>query len=92
MTGIPEGIVTIALDAMGGDHGPSITVPAALQAIGNGGIAVALVGDPVAIQAELDRYDTPAKQYDLAKLTTPDIVAMALAALGVDAAEQIVRA
>ncbi len=37
-------------------------------------------------------HDTPAKQYDLAKLTTPDIVAMALTALGVDAAEQIVRA
>ena len=62
MTGIPEGIIPIALDAMGGDHGPSVTVPAALQAIGSGGIAVALVGDAEAIQAELDKYDTPAKQ------------------------------
>ena len=62
MTGIPEGITAIALDAMGGDHGPVVTVPAALKAIATGGIAVALVGDPVAIQTELDRYDTPAKQ------------------------------
>ncbi|NQW21138.1 MAG: phosphate acyltransferase PlsX [Chloroflexi bacterium] len=62
MTGIPEGIISIALDAMGGDHGPSVTVPAALKAIGISGVAVALVGDPSAIQAELDKYDTPAKQ------------------------------
>ena len=42
---LPEGIIPIALDAMGGDHGPAVTVPAALKAIGNGGVAVALVGD-----------------------------------------------
>jgi len=62
MTGIPEGITPIALDAMGGDHGPVVTVPAALKAIGDGGVAIALVGDAEAIQAELDKYDTPAKQ------------------------------
>ncbi len=62
MTGIPEGIISIALDAMGGDHGPVVTVPAALKAIGAGGVAVALVGDTNAIQTELDKYDTPAKQ------------------------------
>jgi len=62
MTGIPEGITPIALDAMGGDHGPVVTVPAALKAIGEGGVAIALVGDAEAIQAELDKYDTPAKQ------------------------------
>ena len=44
------------------DHGPSVTVAAALQAVGNGGVVVALVGDPSAIQIELDKYDTPAKQ------------------------------
>ena len=37
-------------------------------------------------------HESPARQYELAKLTTPDIVAMALTALGVDAAEQTVRA
>ncbi len=62
MTGIPEGITRIALDAMGGDHGPAVTVPAALRAIGNGGVAIALVGDQAAIQAELDRTDSPAKE------------------------------
>ncbi|MGB1749721.1 MAG: phosphate--acyl-ACP acyltransferase, partial [Dehalococcoidia bacterium] len=62
MTGIPEGITPIALDAMGGDHGPVVTVPAALKAIGEGGVAIALVGDAETIQAELDKYDTPAKQ------------------------------
>ncbi len=59
---LPEGIIPIALDAMGGDHGPSVTVPAALKAIGNGGVAIALVGDPAAIEAELAKYDTPAKK------------------------------
>ncbi|MEE8046664.1 MAG: phosphate acyltransferase PlsX [Dehalococcoidia bacterium] len=62
MTGIPEGIIPIALDAMGGDHGPVVTVPAALKAIEGGGIAVALVGDADAIQTELDKFDTPAKK------------------------------
>jgi glycerol-3-phosphate acyltransferase PlsX len=62
MTGIPEGIIPIALDAMGGDHGPVVTVPAALKAIGEGGVAIALVGDAETIKAELDKYDTPAKQ------------------------------
>ena len=37
-------------------------------------------------------HEAPAKQYEMAKLTTPDIVAMALTALGVDAAEKTVRA
>lgn len=59
---LPEGIYPIALDAMGGDHGPAVTVPAALKAIGNGGVAIALVGDPEAIEAELAKYDTPAKK------------------------------
>jgi glycerol-3-phosphate acyltransferase PlsX len=62
MTGTPDGITSIALDAMGGDHGPSVTVPAALKAAGDGGVAIALVGDAEMIQVELDKYDTPAKQ------------------------------
>jgi glycerol-3-phosphate acyltransferase PlsX len=59
---MPEGMITIALDAMGGDHGPPVMVPAALKAIGKGGIAVALVGDPAALETELAKYDTPAKK------------------------------
>ncbi|NNG14376.1 MAG: phosphate acyltransferase PlsX, partial [Gammaproteobacteria bacterium] len=38
--------VTISLDAMGGDHGPSVTVPAALQALKNNpDLRLILVGD-----------------------------------------------
>lgn len=59
---LPEGIYPIALDAMGGDYGPTVTVPAALKAVGAGGVAVALVGDPAALEAELAKYDTPAKK------------------------------
>ena len=47
---------------MGGDHGPAVTVPAALRAIDKGGVAIALVGDRSAIQTELDRSDSPAKK------------------------------
>jgi glycerol-3-phosphate acyltransferase PlsX len=37
-------------------------VPAALKAIGKGGVAIALVGDPPALEAELAKYDTAAKK------------------------------
>ena len=47
---------------MGGNHGPVVTVPAALKAIEKGDIAVALVGDRSAIQTELEKFDNPAKQ------------------------------
>ncbi|MDH5444651.1 MAG: phosphate acyltransferase PlsX [Gammaproteobacteria bacterium] len=45
---------TIALDAMGGDHGASIVVPAALKALKkNAGLKLILVGDESTIQSEL---------------------------------------
>ncbi|MEO8102304.1 MAG: phosphate acyltransferase PlsX [Betaproteobacteria bacterium] len=48
--------ITIAIDAMGGDHGPSATIPAALQFLGRSGdCRVLLVGRPEVIQAELKR-------------------------------------
>ena len=44
----------IALDAMGGDHGPSVTVPAALAALDRyADIEVVLVGDEGALRAAL---------------------------------------
>jgi glycerol-3-phosphate acyltransferase PlsX len=47
---------TIAIDAMGGDHGPSITIPAAIQFLGQfPDCRALLVGKPEAIQAELAR-------------------------------------
>jgi glycerol-3-phosphate acyltransferase PlsX len=62
MTETLGNVTPIALDAMGGDHGPVVTVPAALKAVSNGGVAVALVGDHSAIQQELGKYESPAKQ------------------------------
>ena len=59
MTGTNENITSIALDAMGGDHGPKVMIPAALKAITNGEVAVSLVGDQTAIQTELDKYPKP---------------------------------
>ncbi len=46
--------ITIAIDAMGGDHGPHVTVPAALRALKEDSqLTIILVGLQDAIQAEL---------------------------------------
>jgi len=49
--------VRIALDAMGGDHGPSETVKGAVVAARKGDVEVFLVGDRAAVIAELERQD-----------------------------------
>ena len=49
-----EGI--IALDAMGGDHGPKVTVPAAINSIIENGIKVFLVGDQDELLEEFKKY------------------------------------
>ncbi|MEX0763450.1 MAG: phosphate acyltransferase PlsX [Dehalococcoidia bacterium] len=58
---IPAGMMPVALDAMGGDFGPSETVPAAIKAASTGSVAIALVGDPAQLQAELDKHDGAAR-------------------------------
>ena len=46
--------ITVAIDAMGGDHGPHVTVPAALKALKQDSeINIVLVGLTEAIEAEL---------------------------------------
>ena len=47
----------LALDAMGGDHGPPVAVAGALQALSNSReeLEIVLVGDPEAINAELKK-------------------------------------
>ncbi len=51
--------VTIALDAMGGDHGPAVVVPAALRALAaHPDLTLILVGRPEAVEAELARHGT----------------------------------
>ncbi|GAB80310.1 phosphate acyltransferase PlsX [Shimwellia blattae] len=50
--------LTLALDAMGGDFGPSVTVPAALQALDfDSQLSLLLVGDPDVITPLLARAD-----------------------------------
>ena len=51
--------ITVAVDAMGGDFGPSETVPGALQALRSHNIKLALVGDTDRIKAELARVGAP---------------------------------
>lgn len=47
----------IAIDAMGGDHGPGITVPASLLALKQyPGLKLILVGDEAQLSAELSRH------------------------------------
>ena len=48
--------VKVAIDCMGGDHGPRVTVPATLAFLrAHAEAAVILVGNGSALQAELDR-------------------------------------
>ena len=52
---------TLALDAMGGDHGPSVVVPAALRyARANPGCEVVLVGQEEVLRAHLPESGLPA--------------------------------
>tara|TARA_B110000438_G_scaffold29064_1_gene28106 strand:- start:10442 stop:11437 length:996 start_codon:yes stop_codon:yes gene_type:complete len=46
----------IALDAMGGDHGPKVTVPAAINSIVENGIKVVLIGDEKEVLEEFKKY------------------------------------
>ncbi|MFO7593003.1 MAG: phosphate acyltransferase PlsX [Pseudomonadota bacterium] len=47
----------IAIDAMSGDHGPSVTVPASLRALKqHPGLKLILVGDEAPLNAELSRH------------------------------------
>lgn len=51
--------VTIAVDAMSGDHGPSVTVPAALRALEEfPELAIILVGDQKVLRRELKAHKT----------------------------------
>ena len=52
------GLPVIAVDAMGGDHGPDVVVPGAVAALADeSGFALALYGDEAAIRGQLDRLD-----------------------------------
>lgn len=55
--------ITIAIDAMGGDHGPKVTVPAALEYLNkHPDDIIVLVGLEDAIKAELGSFKLPSSQ------------------------------
>jgi glycerol-3-phosphate acyltransferase PlsX len=58
--------VTIALDAMGGDHGPSVVVPAAaLALIRHPGMRFILLGDEARIEPELRAHPALAEKSEI---------------------------
>lgn len=64
----------IALDAMGGDHAPRVTVAGAVAAARNLGVEVLLVGRPDDLEAELARQD--ATGLKLAVVPASQVIAM----------------
>ncbi len=50
--------MNIALDVMGGDHGPAEIIAGAIEAARNYHITVSLVGKPDVVKAELDKHAT----------------------------------
>ena len=52
-------MITIAVDAMGGDHAPRPEVEGSVLAAREFGVRILLVGQPAAVRAELARYAAP---------------------------------
>ena len=48
--------VIVAVDAMGGDHAPSVVIEGALQAVALHDLTVALVGPTSRLEAELAQH------------------------------------
>ncbi len=55
----------IAVDAMGGDFGPSVLVPGAIEASRTDGLKVLLVGDTPRVQAVLDKMNTAGADFEI---------------------------
>ena len=68
----------IAIDAMGGDEGPSVTVDGALVAARHLQVGLLLVGDAGAIEAELARHPVVSlfRRFDLQIVDAPDRIEM----------------
>ena len=50
--------VRVAMDTMGGDHGPAETVKGALDAAKANNAQIVLVGDIDSVEGELGKHDT----------------------------------
>ncbi len=68
------GETRVAVDAMGGDHGPAVAVEGALLASRQTGVRVSLVGPEGALRAELRRL--PPATSGLEVVDAPDVVEM----------------
>ena len=60
----------IAVDAMGGDHGPAVVIPGSIAAMASDSpFGLALYGDEAAVQAELDKLDVSGLSINLVHCT-----------------------
>ncbi len=66
--------VTVAIDAMGGDHAPSVAVEGAVAAARSGEVRVVLVGPEDVVRAELARHDTDG--LPLSVVHAPEVIEM----------------
>jgi phosphate acyltransferase len=62
-------MITIAVDAMGGDHAPQPEVEGSVLAAQEYGVRVVLVGQPEVIRAELARYSRPSVAIEIKPAT-----------------------
>jgi phosphate acyltransferase len=69
-------VIRIAVDAMGGDHAPSVPVAGAVLALGElpAGIVLQLVGQPRLIERELERHAADHERVEVVEAT--DVIAM----------------
>jgi glycerol-3-phosphate acyltransferase PlsX len=68
-------MITIAVDAMGGDHAPRPEVEGSVLAAQEYGVRVMLVGQPDVIRAELARHSRPSVAIDIVPAT--EVITMA---------------
>lgn len=71
---MPTNNPRIAVDAMGGDFGPSVIVPGALAAARANSLSLLLVGDPAQIEAELAKH--PTKSLSIEVVPASQVVSM----------------
>ena len=73
---MPTPLVTIAVDAMGGDHAPKAEVEGALRAIRHLAVEVILVGREEVLRAELDAHHAGWKSLPLRLHHASEVVTM----------------
>jgi glycerol-3-phosphate acyltransferase PlsX len=69
---VEPGALPIAVDAMGGDHGPAVVVAGALLALEQGHGPLSLVGDAALLRAELERRGVGSSAVEI--VDAPDVV------------------